>query len=151
MIVTSNARDPRAARPEVSTSPLSTVWNGRYHCPEVGGFVSTAKPKEVVDRAIENGWMSISGHESFDAESTWAQIRAVHDEGYADAVRTGERKGLNSSRGFRWAPEFPESVACIWSWHVAACRPVLEQGLVFHLDGHRAAVRRTPSILGWPT
>ena len=80
MIVTSNARDPRAARPEVSTSPLSTVWNGRYHCPEVGGFVSTAKPKEVVDRASENGWMSISGHESFDAESTWAQIRAVHDE-----------------------------------------------------------------------
>ena len=60
----------------------------RYHCPEVGGFVSTAKPKEVVDRATENGWMSISGHESFDAESTWALIRAVDDEGYADAVCT---------------------------------------------------------------
>ena len=141
MIVTSKGREPRATSLEVSTTPVSTVWDGRYHCPAVGGFVSTVKQKVVFDRETENGWLRISGHESFDAASTWAQIRAVHDEGYADSVCSGERKGTNQSEGFRWAPEFPES-ACIWSWHVAAWRPALEQGLVFHPVSNAQHARR---------
>ena len=144
MIVTRKAEDPRETSSDVGASSVPTVWDERYHCPEAGGLASTVKQKQVVDRGNENGWLRISGHESFDAATTWAQIGAVHDESYVEAVRTGEPKELAQSQGFRWAPEFPESVARIWSGHVEACRLALEEGLVFHpVSGAHHARRAT--------
>lgn len=68
----------------------------------------------------------------FDADSTWADIAAVHDPAYVHAVRTGVPQRLAESQGFRWSPAQAEAVARIWNGHIAACRLALTEGLVFH-------------------
>jgi acetoin utilization deacetylase AcuC-like enzyme len=56
----------------------------------------------------------------------------VHAGWYVDAVRTGEPLDLAQSQGFAWSPAFADSVARIWSGHVAACRLALARKLSFH-------------------
>lgn len=126
-----------------SSACIPTVWDERYHCPEAGGFVSTTKQKGVIERATENGWLRLLGHECFDAEATWSQIESVHDRAYVAAVRTGAPRTLAQSQGFQWAPAFAESVGRIWSGHVEACRLALDTGLVFHpvSGAHHASYR----------
>jgi len=56
----------------------------------------------------------------------------VHDPAYADAVRTGHPLSLAASQGFTWSPRFANSVARIWSGHLAACRLALTERMVLH-------------------
>jgi acetoin utilization deacetylase AcuC-like enzyme len=68
----------------------------------------------------------------FDEESAWASIKEVHDPAYADAVRTGQPLSLAASQGFTWSLRFANSVARIWSGHLAACRLALTERMVLH-------------------
>jgi acetoin utilization deacetylase AcuC-like enzyme len=68
----------------------------------------------------------------FDPAEAWAAIAAVHNPAYVDAVRTGSPRGLAQSQGFRWSPEFAESVARIWSGHMAAWQVARDRGLALH-------------------
>jgi len=68
----------------------------------------------------------------FDGEAAWASIKEVHDPPYADAVRAGQPLSLATSQGFRWSPRFANSVARIWSGHLAACRLALTERMVLH-------------------
>jgi len=69
----------------------------------------------------------------FDAEQAWTAIATVHNPAYVEAVRTGSPRGLAESQGFpRWSPEFAESVARIWSGHLAACKIARDGGMALH-------------------
>jgi hypothetical protein len=59
----------------------------------------------------------------FDARETWTQIAKVDNPACVEAVPTGEPRGRATSQGFRWSPEFAESVARIWIWAAGRSQP----------------------------
>ena len=90
----------------------------------------------------------------FDAETAWTAIATVHNPAYVEAVRTGSPRGLAESQGFRWSPDFAESVARIWSGHLLACQVARDAGLALHpvsgahhADYHRGAAYCTFNYL----
>jgi acetoin utilization deacetylase AcuC-like enzyme len=107
-----------------------TVWNERY-CTDAAYTISTSKQAEVM-RLAEGEGLVTPVSAQFDAAGAWAAIATVHDPAYVEAVRTGEPRSRAESQGFRWSPEFAESVARIWLGHLQACNLASREGLVLH-------------------
>jgi acetoin utilization deacetylase AcuC-like enzyme len=129
-----------------------TVWNDRY-CTDAAYTNSTSKQAEVVRLAKAEGLVATQTV-PFDAQEAWTSIATVHDPAYVEAVRTGKPRGLAESQGFRWSPEFAESVARIWSGHMTACQMARHDGMVLHpvsgahhADYHRGAAYCTFNYL----
>jgi acetoin utilization deacetylase AcuC-like enzyme len=109
---------------------VPTVWNDLYCTQASGTLLSTHKAARVI--ALARPLLDIRTDDTYDRDSTIADICRVHDPKYVRAVVTGTPRRLAESQGFRWSPEFAESVLRIWSGHIAACRLALDEGLVLH-------------------
>jgi acetoin utilization deacetylase AcuC-like enzyme len=109
---------------------LTTVWDDRYSV-DAASTDSTLKQARVVRMALHEGLLDLHPV-AFEANLAWADIARVHAPVYVDAVRTGQPRHLAESQGFRWNPQFAESVALIWGGHFAACRLALDARVVFH-------------------
>ena len=121
---------------------MPTVWDERY-CTPAAHTNSTMKQLGVVRAAIAEGLLDIRPVH-FEENATWQGIGAVHAPEYVAAVRTGRPRPLAESQGFTWSPAFAESVARIWSGHIAACRLALTEFIVFHpVSGAHHARRET--------
>jgi acetoin utilization deacetylase AcuC-like enzyme len=107
-----------------------TIWNHNY-CVEAARTNSTQKQARVVEAALAEGLLDVRDV-PIDEVRVWADIASTHAPEYVEAVRTGDPRALAQSQGFRWSPEFAESVARIWNGHQAACRLALERGIVLH-------------------
>jgi len=59
----------------------------------------------------------------FGAWKTRTETAKVHNPACLEAVPTGEPHGRAKSQGFRWSPEFAESVAHIWIWGAGRSQP----------------------------
>jgi acetoin utilization deacetylase AcuC-like enzyme len=121
---------------------VPTVWDERYSVP-AAHTNSTMKQLGVVRAAVAEGLLDIRPV-PFDESAAWASIGVIHAPEYVAAVRTGCPRRLAESQGFTWSPAFAESVARIWSGHVAACRLALAEHIVFHpVSGAHHARRET--------
>lgn len=109
---------------------LTTVWDERYSV-KAAYTNSTLKQRFVVRAALDERLLDLRPV-AFNAALTWADVATVHDAAYVEAVRTGSPRMLAESQGFSWSPAFAESVALIWSGHIAACRLALDEEVVFH-------------------
>jgi acetoin utilization deacetylase AcuC-like enzyme len=109
---------------------IATVWDDN-DCVEAARTNSTTKQRRVVELAQDDGLLDIRAA-PFTRDEAWANIAAVHDPAYVEAVRTGLPRHLAESQGFRWSPAFAESVARIWSGHAAACRLALREWIILH-------------------
>ena len=107
-----------------------TVWNERYST-AAASTNSTTKQRTVVEMALAAGLVELRDV-PFDAAAVWADIAAVHDPAFVEAIRTGEPRGLAQSQGFTWSPAFAEALARTWNGHLAACRLALAEGMVLH-------------------
>lgn len=130
------------ARCTANDNRIITVWDEHYFV-QAATTNSTTKQRRVVQLAQAEGLLNIR-EVPFDAEATWADIATVHDPAYVQAVRTGTPRRLAESQGFRWSPEFADSVARIWTGHIAACEIALPEGLVLHpvSGAHHASYER---------
>jgi acetoin utilization deacetylase AcuC-like enzyme len=94
-------------------------------------LTSSTKQAAVVRQALAEGLLDLR-EAHYDPALAWADICRVHDPAYVDAVRTGEPRDLAESQWFTWSPAFADSVARIWTGHVAASRLALTEGMVLH-------------------
>jgi len=118
------------ARCTANDDRIVTVWDEHYFV-QAATTNSTTKQRRVVQLAQAEGLLDIR-EVLFDADATWADIATVHDRAYVDAVRTGTPRRLAESQGFKSSPEFADSVARIWSGHIAACTLALTEGVILH-------------------
>ena len=107
-----------------------TVWDHKY-CTDAARTNSTTKQRRVVELAQTEGLLDLR-QVPFDADETWRDIARVHEPRYVNAVRTGRPRRLATSQGFRWSQAFAESVARIWTGHIAACTLALTESVVMH-------------------
>jgi len=117
-------------RPVRRQAAVPTVWHPTYSS-DAAPLTSSSKQALVVERAEAEELLDVVWA-PYDARATWREIARIHDRAYVAAVRTGHPRALAESQGFTWSPRFAESVARIWSGHVAASRLALTEQVVLH-------------------
>jgi len=96
---------------------VPTVWNPRY-VSNASHLTSTTKAGAIIE--AHRDALALVTPPLDDLDAVWTDIARWHAPHYVDAVRTGRPRHLAQSQGFRWSPEFAESVARIWhGQHVA--------------------------------
>ncbi|MCX6551303.1 MAG: hypothetical protein NTY02_09930 [Acidobacteria bacterium] len=120
------------------------MWDAAY-VTDAAPTISTTKAARVIELAQAEGLVDLR-QAPFDEDAAWADMAAVHDPAYVDAVRTGQPRRLAESQGFRWSPAFAAAAARIWSAHAWACRLARTEGTVVHpVSGAHHARRNSGS------